>query len=67
MALHIKPNSRRNINKEDALKEVTTEQMVKLTINIPKSLHSEFKIAAIRSNRNMTKLMLEWIREYIQK
>ena len=67
MALHIKPNHRVSVNKENAIKEVLAEPMSKLTINIPKSLHSEFKIAAVHSNSNMTEIVIDWIKQYIQK
>lgn len=64
MALQTKSNNRKNITKESALKEIATEQMVKLTINIPKSLHSEFKIATIRNNSDMTSIMISLIKDY---
>ena len=67
MALTIKPSNRANANKEQAIKEITAEKIVKLTINIPKSMHSEFKIAAIRNSTDMTDLVLNWIKQYIQK
>ena len=67
MALSIKASNRTNVHKEQAIKEIAAEKMVKLTINIPKSLHSEFKIAAIRDNTDMTDLVLNWIKQYIRE
>ena len=69
MALQIKTKNtlRLNPNKTEAIKEVTAEKMTKLTINVPKSLHSEFKIAAIRHNTDMTNLVINWIKEYTRK
>jgi hypothetical protein len=67
MALSIKSSNRANVHKEQAIKEITAEKIVKLTINIPKSMHSEFKIAAIRNSTDMTDLVLNWIKQYIQK
>jgi len=67
MALRIKANSRANINKENAIKEIAAEEMVTITVNIPKSLRTEFKIAAIRNSTTITDLVLNWIKQYIQK
>lgn len=67
MTLRIKANNRANINKENAIKEITAEEIVTITVNIPKSLRSEFKIAAIRNGTTITDLVLNWIKQYIQR
>lgn len=67
MALKIKANNRANINKDNAIKEITAEEMVTITVNIPKSLRAEFKIAAIRNGTTITDLVLNWIKQYIQR
>jgi hypothetical protein len=67
MALTIKSTARNNLYKEEAIKSVKAEKMAKLNVNVPKSLHSEFKIAAIRDNTDMTELIIKWIKEYIHK
>jgi len=67
MALQPKQRTRVNSHIEDAIKDVKTEKVVKLIVNIPKSLHVKFKVAAINGNTNMSKLVLEWINGYISK
>ena len=67
MALTTKPSIRKNIYQEEAIKSVKAEKMAKLNINITKSLLSEFKIAAINNDTNMTDLIIGWIKEYIHK
>lgn len=65
MALTIKPVSRDNIKKEEALKEIRKDKAVKLTINIPESLRSKFKIVTIRNGTDMSEVILNWIEEYV--
>lgn len=67
MALTTKPSVRKNIYQEEAIKAVKAEKMAKLNINITKNLLSEFKIAAINDDTNMTDLITSWIKEYISK
>ncbi len=67
MALRIKANNRISNHKENAIKEVEADEMTTLTINIPKSMHSELKMAAVRHNSSMTDLMINLIKQYILK
>ena len=67
MTLQIKPVSVKNVNMEQAIKEVQSEKMTKLTLNISRSLRSEFKIAAERKDTNMTDVVMQYIKKYIQQ
>lgn len=66
MALTVKPTTRSDTRKENAIREVRAGQNVKLTINISKSLRAKFKIATIRNNTDMSEVVLNWIEEYIK-
>ena len=67
MTLQIKPISVKNVNMEQAIKEVQSEKMTKLTLNISRSLRSEFKIATERNDTNMTNVVMQYIKKYIQQ
>jgi hypothetical protein len=66
MALKPKSKERTNILKEESLKEVSKEKMVTLTINVPESLRSNFKVQTIRKKTNVTNVILNYIKEYIK-
>lgn len=63
----LKPRSKERINtyKEAALKEVSCERMVTLTILVPESIREDFKVKAIRNKTNVTNVILNYIKEYI--
>jgi len=65
MALEVKRNIRLNLHKDEAIADVLAQERVQLTVRIPKSIHSEFRIAALRNDVSMTDLIVKWIREYI--
>ncbi len=67
MALRIKPVSRNNSNKEEAIKEIIAEEMVTLTVSIAKKLKEELKIAAIRNNTTITELIQAWAKNFINE
>jgi ribosome-binding factor A len=66
MALKPKLKERTNILKQEALKEVSTEKMVTLTINVPESLRSNFKIQTIHKKTNITEVLINFIKEYLK-
>lgn len=63
----LKPRSKERVNvyKEEALKEVSSERMVTLTILVPESIRDDFKVKAIRNKTNITNVILNHIKEYI--
>ena len=53
---------------QEALSEVQkTDELVKLTIQVPKQIRSEFKIKAEREGTNMSTLILQYVKQYINK
>jgi chorismate mutase len=56
-----------SINKEEALKEISKEKMVTLTVLVPESLRANFKVQTIRNKTNVTTVIVNYIREYISK
>ena len=66
MALKPKSKERTNILKEESLKEVSKEKMVTLTINVPESLRSNFKIQTIHKKTNITEVLINFIKEYLK-
>lgn len=66
MGLKIRTKDRVNINKEEALKEITAEKMTTLTIWVPESLKQEFKIKALRSKTSLTELITKYMKEYVK-
>ena len=68
MVIQAKPLSTRNSNLQEALSEVQkTDELVKLTIQVPKQIRSEFKIKAEREGTNMSTLILKYVKQYINK
>lgn len=66
MALTVKPITRNDTRKENAIREVRAGPNVKLTVNISKSLRAKFKIATIHNNTDMSEVILNCIEEYIK-
>ena len=66
MALKIKSNNRISHNKEESLKEVSKEKMVTLTVLVPESLRSDFKVQTIRNKTNVTTVIVNYIKEYLK-
>lgn len=67
MALKPKSNNRISLDKEKALKEISKEKMVTLTVLVPESLRANFKVQTIRNKTNVTTVIVNYIREYIKK
>ena len=67
MSLQIKPVRKPNANMQSALQEIQKEKIAKLTINIPQSWKSEFKIAAEKKGVNMTDIILAYVKQYVSK
>lgn len=68
MAIQSKPLSTRNSNLQEALSEVQKpDELVKLTIQVPKQIRSEFKIKAEREGTNMSTVILQYVKQYINK
>lgn len=65
MALKVKSTNRISIDKEEALKEISREKMVTLTILVPESVRTDFKVKAIRNKTNITNVLLNCIKDYI--
>lgn len=67
MAIQSKLLSARNSNLQEALSEVQkTDELVKLTIQVPKQIRSEFKIKAEREGTNMSTVIQQYVNEYIR-
>jgi hypothetical protein len=67
MSLQIKPVSVNNSKMAKAIKDVQSENLCKLTMNIPRSLRSELKIKAERNGTDMTNVVLSYIKQYVQQ
>ena len=64
MTLKIKSTNRISIDKEEALNEISKEKMVTLTVLVPESLRANFKVQTIRNKTNVTKVIVNYIKEY---
>ena len=67
MALSLKNNKRIHLNRDEALKELKSEKMVTMTILVPLSLKEDVKIKTIQNKTNVTNLILEFLRTYVNK
>ena len=67
MSIQSKPKREPNANMKSALQEIQKENIVNLTINIPQSLKSEFKIEAEKQGTNMADILRIYIKQYIRK
>lgn len=62
----LKPG-RPSTNKENALKLLEKEKIVKININIAKSFHKEIKRFALEKDINITELVINSLQEYMKK
>ena len=53
-----------SIGKMEALDEIKKEPSKKLNINIPESLHYEFKKKCLNNKTNMSDIIKKWINKY---
>lgn len=67
MALKPKLQNNSNFYKEEALKEVVKEKMVNITILLPESLRDNLKVKAIRNKTNITNVIINYIKEYVNE
>ena len=67
MALKPKLKNNSNLHKEEALKEVVKEKMVYITILLPESLKDNFKVKTIRNKTNITNVLVNCIKEYVNE
>ncbi len=67
MALKPKLKNNSNLQKEEALKEVIKEKMVYITILLPESLKDNFKVKTIRNKTNITNVLINYIKEYVNE
>lgn len=67
MALKPKLKNNSNLQKEEALKEVVKEKMVYITILLPESLKDNFKVKTIRNKTNITNVLVNYIKEYVNE
>lgn len=43
------------------------EEMIRLNVNVPQSLHSSFKAAAALEGKRMTDLLIEFMKKYVRE
>ena len=67
MALKTKEKNRKNIYKEEAIRNIVKDDIVKMNIAIQKQLHSKFKMKSVRENTNMSNLVINWIKDYVKE
>ena len=67
MTLKTKSNNRISIDKEEALKEISKEKMVTLTVLVPESLRANFKVKTILNKTNVTTVIVNYIKDYIDE
>lgn len=51
--------------KDQALKEVQKESLVRLNVNIPQTLHRKFKVCSVENGTDMTRLVVQLIEDYV--
>lgn len=62
-----KRRSRVSKGKAAALADVSEEPTVRLNVNVPESLHREFKLAAMRERVGMSELVIGWMKRYVKQ
>jgi hypothetical protein len=67
MALRVREKNRESSYKEEGIKSVIEGDIAKLNIAIPKQLHYKFKIKALQNNTNMSNLIVNWIKNYVNE
>ena len=69
MALKTKMKTTREASeqKKQSLKEVQTEELARLNVNIPKSVHQKLKSKAAIDGTSINSLVSKWVKEYLSK
>jgi predicted DNA-binding protein len=48
-------------------KPTKEQEMTRMTFDVPKDLHRRLKILSVNSGKTMRELILEWIRQHIDR
>ena len=68
MTIRSKPLASRNNKLKEAISEVQkTNEQAKLTVILPKTIRSEFKIKAEQSGTTMSNLIQQYVLTYLRK
>ena len=63
-----KPTQRsQSKGQKEAIKEATSVELSMLTLQLPKSLHLEFKSVTSKEGAKMKEVLIEFIEEYVKK
>lgn len=62
-----KPTRVQTTLKDEALNEITKDEVSKFNANIPKKLHTDFSIKCKLNGTTMTNAVIEFMEEYISK
>jgi hypothetical protein len=65
MTLNLKSSTRVHTNHDKALKALMAEKMDKITLNVPKSLKRSFYSKTVNNDKNMTEVIVSYIKEYV--
>ena len=65
--LKAKPNTRRRKDKEEVLEDLTKEEMMRLNVQIPQSLHRRVKMMAAQKGESMTNIVTSLLEEYLRQ
>ena len=69
MALHVKENRRSSEQKEAAIEEATKDEVTRLNVLIPETLHRDLKLQAIAEGKSVTitSIIIRAASEYLSK
>ena len=69
MALHVKENRRSSEQKEAAIEEATKDEVTRLNVLIPETLHRDLKLQAIAEGKSvtLTSIVIRAASEYLSK
>ena len=69
MALHVKENRRSSEQKEAAIEEATKDEVTRLNVLIPETLHRDLKLQAIAEGKSVTitSIIIRAAGEYLSK
>lgn len=69
MALHVKESRRSSEQKEAAIEEATKDEVTRLNVLIPETLHRDLKLQAIAEGKSVTitSIIIRAASEYLSK
>ena len=69
MALHVKESRRSSEQKEAAIEEATKDEVTRLNVLIPETLHRDLKLQAIAEDKSVTitSIIIRAASEYLSK